>query len=190
MRDYDPTTGRYLQADPLGLVDGASVYGYARQNPGRWIDPRGEQGLSTPGVGPGGGLGIAGGVAPGTGLGDALGQSGPDALSALLELSHNYNPIDLALQTIMANGSMPYSHEDETDAINFMLDPFGDGNYCERLRRAINILRANIPWRISDLQPKTLSYSGHLTRIALLKYTLKKLEANYRSVCGGECPPE
>ena len=31
MRDYDPTTGRYLQADPLGLVDGASVYGYARR---------------------------------------------------------------------------------------------------------------------------------------------------------------
>ena len=42
MRDYDPTTGRYLQADPLGLVDGASVYGYARQNPGRWTDPSGE----------------------------------------------------------------------------------------------------------------------------------------------------
>ena len=42
MRDYDPTTGRYLQADPLGLVDGASVYGYALQNPGRWTDPRGE----------------------------------------------------------------------------------------------------------------------------------------------------
>ena len=41
MRDYDPTTGRYMQADPLGLVDGASVYGYARQNPGRWTDPRG-----------------------------------------------------------------------------------------------------------------------------------------------------
>ena len=43
MRQYDPTTGRYLQADPLGLVDGASVYGYARQNPGRWTDPSGEQ---------------------------------------------------------------------------------------------------------------------------------------------------
>ncbi len=40
MRDYDPTTGRYVQADPLGLVDRASVYGYVRQNPGRWIDPR------------------------------------------------------------------------------------------------------------------------------------------------------
>ena len=33
MRDYDPTTGRYLQADPLGLIDGASVYGYAGQSP-------------------------------------------------------------------------------------------------------------------------------------------------------------
>ncbi len=43
MRDYDPTTGRYMQADPLGLVDGVSVYGYARQNPGRWTDPWGRQ---------------------------------------------------------------------------------------------------------------------------------------------------
>ena len=45
MRDYDPTTGRYIQADPLGLVDGASVYGYVRANPGRYIDPRGESHL-------------------------------------------------------------------------------------------------------------------------------------------------
>jgi RHS repeat-associated protein len=43
MRDYDPTTGRYLQADPLGLVDGASVYGYALQNPVANSDPKGEQ---------------------------------------------------------------------------------------------------------------------------------------------------
>jgi RHS repeat-associated protein len=41
MRDYDPTTGRYLQADPLGLVDGASVYGYAGQSPMMYTDPRG-----------------------------------------------------------------------------------------------------------------------------------------------------
>ena len=41
MRDYDPTTGRYVQGDPLGLVDGASVYGYALQSPGRYTDPQG-----------------------------------------------------------------------------------------------------------------------------------------------------
>jgi len=46
MRDYDPTTGRYLQADPLGLVDGASVYGYARQSPVRFVDPSGEYALA------------------------------------------------------------------------------------------------------------------------------------------------
>lgn len=42
MRDYDPTTGRYIQGDPLGLIDGASVYGYALQSPSVHIDPRGE----------------------------------------------------------------------------------------------------------------------------------------------------
>ncbi len=34
--------GRYAQADPLGLVDGASVYGYSRQNPSMYSDPTGE----------------------------------------------------------------------------------------------------------------------------------------------------
>ena len=43
MRDYDPTTGRYLEPDPLGLVDGASVYAYAGQNPMMLIDPSGEE---------------------------------------------------------------------------------------------------------------------------------------------------
>ena len=42
MRDYDPTTGRYLEADPLGLVDGASVYGYVKQSPMRFTDPSGQ----------------------------------------------------------------------------------------------------------------------------------------------------
>jgi RHS repeat-associated protein len=42
MRDYDPTTGRYLQADPLGLIDGASVYGYAGQSPMMNMDPSGQ----------------------------------------------------------------------------------------------------------------------------------------------------
>ena len=42
MRDYDPTTGRYLQADPLGLVPGPSLYGYAMQSPMMYADPDGE----------------------------------------------------------------------------------------------------------------------------------------------------
>jgi RHS repeat-associated protein len=44
-RHYDPSTGRYLQPDPMGLAtlltDGASVYGYARHSPLVWLDPSG-----------------------------------------------------------------------------------------------------------------------------------------------------
>jgi RHS repeat-associated protein len=32
-RDYDPSIGRYLQSDPMGLEGGLSTYGYALQNP-------------------------------------------------------------------------------------------------------------------------------------------------------------
>jgi RHS repeat-associated protein len=40
-RHYDPTTGRYTTADPLGFVDGPSVYAYAGNNPQRMVDPSG-----------------------------------------------------------------------------------------------------------------------------------------------------
>jgi RHS repeat-associated protein len=40
-RHYDPTLGRYTQADPLGFVGGPSVYGYARESPQQYIDPDG-----------------------------------------------------------------------------------------------------------------------------------------------------
>jgi RHS repeat-associated protein len=50
MRDYDPTLGRYLQADPLGLVDGPSVYGYVKQSPVRYVDPDGRDALEAVGA--------------------------------------------------------------------------------------------------------------------------------------------
>jgi RHS repeat-associated protein len=40
-RDYDPTTGGYIQADPIGLAGGSSPYFYANGNPLRYTDPQG-----------------------------------------------------------------------------------------------------------------------------------------------------
>ena len=40
-RTYDPEKGRFLQRDPLGYVDGLSLYCYARCSPFIWSDPFG-----------------------------------------------------------------------------------------------------------------------------------------------------
>jgi uncharacterized protein RhaS with RHS repeats len=41
-RTYDPTTGRYLEADPIGQASGVNVYSYALGAPTNRRDPRGE----------------------------------------------------------------------------------------------------------------------------------------------------
>lgn len=41
MRDYDPTTGRYLTPDPLGIFDGLNTYAYAHSNPVNRFDSLG-----------------------------------------------------------------------------------------------------------------------------------------------------
>ncbi len=40
-RYYDPSIGRYLRPDPIGLAGGINLFVYAQNNPINWIDPGG-----------------------------------------------------------------------------------------------------------------------------------------------------
>jgi RHS repeat-associated protein len=41
LRNYDPSTGRYVESDPVGLAAGVNTYGYTLQNPLWYVDPFG-----------------------------------------------------------------------------------------------------------------------------------------------------
>ena len=81
-RHYDPTLGRYIQPDPLGFIDGPSVYTYAKSAPTINVDPTGlaEVPTSVPDSIPGGPWTPAGpGQRPGTFFGPKP-PSGPRAI--------------------------------------------------------------------------------------------------------------
>lgn len=59
-RYYDPDTGRYISADPIGLAGGMNLYAYVQNNPINWIDP---WGLWQVNVSVSGGTGVVGGTA-------------------------------------------------------------------------------------------------------------------------------
>ena len=44
-RDYDPSIGRYIQSDPIGLSDGVNTYAYTHNNPVNKYDPNGQSAL-------------------------------------------------------------------------------------------------------------------------------------------------
>ncbi len=182
-RFYDPATGRYLESDPIGLAGGLNTYGYALGNPVNYYDPRGQAVAVgalclVPGVGWVSCAAVAAGV--------AISACVYYGAQAIINYCSENNNCSLS-SSGNAAGPAPYSHYEENEAYLFSPDPFG-GN-CKELARAIEILRAQIKWRRSDLNPNSISYGGHVTRIALLEAALRKLEQASRDICNNNKSP-
>lgn len=51
MRDYNPTIGKYVEADPSGIQGGENqLYNYVNNNPVNWFDPNGQDPVSVTGA--------------------------------------------------------------------------------------------------------------------------------------------
>jgi hypothetical protein len=81
----------------------------------------------------------------------------------------------------------PYTHADENDAMSFVPDPF-DKDVCARLAYEIKVLRAQLAWRKTDLNPLSKSYVSNLQRIKNVNDALQRLEKAHRDLCGRDYP--
>ena len=104
-RDYDPTTGRYIQSDPLGLSGGISTYLYASSNPLYYMDPFGRSSITWDEL-------VELGQRTGTTAGRWMGSCFAVGVSLLLYTSP-YDPIVAACDELRPQ--CPYLDEDTSD---------------------------------------------------------------------------
>ena len=78
-RDYDPSIGRYVESDPIGLNAGLNTYAYVKASPLVMVDPAG---LDAAGQAIGRAIGMWGGRAVGGAIGSAIEPGGGTAAGA------------------------------------------------------------------------------------------------------------
>ena len=182
-RTYDPSLGRYISSDPIGLDGGMNTFGYVSQSPMVNVDPNGLCPMCIAGLMT---LGEAGGATAATSGG--LGFWGTGALlaggTALSTL-----PGDANQSSIWGDGVEDHpSHDDEDDALAVPLSAT-----CGELAWAISVLQAAIEWRKEDIRRhggNNARAPGHRQRINILRGKLEKLLREFNIRCGNQCNKE
>ena len=180
-RYYDPSTGRYITSDPIGLLGGLNTYGYVGGNPLTQVDP---YGLS---YGRAAGVGARGGAALGTlvkpGLGTAVG-AGLGALAGVGLYAAGVDMMD-GDDAPPLPGWEPYGDEahptgDEVDAA---CQPTMD---CALLAYNIDVVRRDLWFRRWDMQrPRHRGGNkGHIDKYYSRQKDLKTLI----EMAKGRCP--
>jgi RHS repeat-associated protein len=165
-RDYDPTLGRYIEADPIGLAGGVSLYGYVGQNPVNASDPLGlcsDSYSSEPDLpidDPFDSL-----------VDDVLGalHSAIDAIGEATDwLGAQMSPIDFALMPFLFEGAgtlyslgLRASYIRKVEALGDKATQlFAEGKTSEEVARIVSQMRRDI-----GIQYKNLTLPGDLLRI-------------------------
>lgn len=175
MRDYDSNLGRYIEADPIGLKGGTSLYGYAGQNPLMAYDPNGEFFFLL--------------LAPALGLTTGTALTFDVALTlSLLAYANNVNIVlnnqgddEWGDWEDLEDDHYPdpyggYDKGDEEDAEN-LADNLTGNESCELIRSAITALENRIRGRRKNCNDHWGGDKGHNDKIKNLENKKAKLEA-------------
>jgi RHS repeat-associated protein len=176
-RYYDPSAGRYIQSDPIGVGDGPNTYGYVNQNPVNLYDPDGEAavGVAICFIWPIGTVGC-----------------GLAAIGAAYAIQHGINGTRDALAQRADEGQCVASSGNNGDDDD-------ESQRCKNLRRRAENLRKeifgkrfpdlesnplNLPERIGRPERLRDTVRGHRTLLNQKLSQLRKVEAQIDKECG------